>query len=386
VTLISDRPRRWNEIIGQERVLRVLSAVLNNPRYMTLGYIFEGPFAVGKTSTAYLFARALMCRGEDPLGCGDKHPCASCEQAFEDLNAHPNFREVDAATYSGVQNARDLMNFITDAPTMLSDRRVVILDEAHRLTREAWDVFLKPLESRQTSAVFIFVSSEGGAIPATIRSRCATLNFCEASVQALTGKLAQIAGELNVGFTQAGLMMLAKAAKGKLRDAVNAFSLAAAQGRVDENTVVSVVNFGYETRAIELIDRVVQGGLAQAILDAESLASEIGPCRLIHTMFAAYGRRSFMDSAEAMNGYPARRDMVSLFLRWSATEKLPVEAISLFLAELSDLCRLLKSTHLNLPSSPSAQLGSGTASTPPPAQPIMADSSPKVSFKQRLGI
>ena len=168
---ITDRPRSWDRVAGQARALRLIKAILTRSRLLPRGFILEGPSGTGKTTVAYLTAQALMCSGGNPLGCGS---CPSCLAFLENPTYHPGFSMVDAASHSGNEAAKRIVEAAYDLPT-LGKTRVVIVDEAHRLSQEAWDVYLAPLESLSLPCTFIFCTTEGRRIPRNIRGRCSDL-------------------------------------------------------------------------------------------------------------------------------------------------------------------------------------------------------------------
>src|ERR1700723_3103507 len=147
MNLIAQRPSSWTDIVGQPQVLDVLHAVLRNPNFLTRGIILYGVWGVGKTSVAYLLAKALMCSGKDPLGCGK---CPSCGLVTESgMDRHPDFIEIDGAQKSGVEAAREVVDTTLSLPA-LGKRRVTVIDEAQFLSQEAWGAYLKVLEQGDT--------------------------------------------------------------------------------------------------------------------------------------------------------------------------------------------------------------------------------------------
>src|SRR5271157_2682244 len=128
MNLFAQRPTEWNAVVGQPRAITVLQAILNNKHLMLRGFLFHGILGVGKTVTAYLLARALMCSGGEPLGgCGK---CDSCVSIAENgIDGHPDFMEVDAAMYSGVDKARELMEQWGTQRPIMGKSRVIVLDE-----------------------------------------------------------------------------------------------------------------------------------------------------------------------------------------------------------------------------------------------------------------
>jgi DNA polymerase-3 subunit gamma/tau len=325
MSMISRRPRRWNEVVGQDRVLRVLQAVLGQPRFMTRGHVFEGPFAVGKTSCAYLFARALMCLGSDPMGCGD---CPSCIMMDQSINEHPALTEVDAASCSGVQDARALMAQL-EGPATLGKRRVVIMDEA-------WDVFLKPLELDDTSVVTLFITTEAKSIPETISSRCAVHRFGMVSTDALTGMIMAVADKMDVAYTLEGLQTVARHAHGRPRDAVKNLGLVAATGKVTKEATDSVLNYDSDTIAGDIFTDLLIGDFRGAVARADELGQRIGPAKVVETLFTAFSRDVFADRVVASR-FTVLGRMTKFFLKWSNVSHIPLDALPLFILELNDL-------------------------------------------------
>jgi DNA polymerase-3 subunit gamma/tau len=243
---IVQRPKTWDEIIGQDRALRVLKDILRNGKFAPRAIILEGPYGVGKTTTGYITAKALMCIGDNKLGCG---VCASCLVFQEHADAHPEFREVDAASHSGVGETRKLVEEAMELPT-LSKTRVILIDEAHRLSGEAWDVYLKPLEQIDTKAVFIFATTDAKRIPAKIRSRCVVIRFSRVALDIMTGYLVSIASKMQLDYELDGLKLLARAAKGHIRSALILLDKVSAMGKVTKELAASVVDTSYSDMAL----------------------------------------------------------------------------------------------------------------------------------------
>lgn len=330
--LIAERPRQWDQVVGQDRVLRVLHALLRNPKYMTRGFIFEGPWAVGKTTTAYLFGRALICQGEDPLGCGT---CPSCVTAAEGPGMHCDFREVDAAKFSSVADAKELLSRL-DGGAQLGKRVVVILDEAHRMSPEAFDQFLKPLEARDTDVVFIFVTSEGHRIPGTIVSRCSQIRFDKVDQDALTGMLMIAADREGIRYRTDGLQAIARFSQGRPRDAIKGLGLTAALGEITPRAVADALNFEAEAVAQDVLETIVARDLAGAIKKADGLAQRIGPVKVIEALFTCFTRDVYSGSKLAASFAPLR-EMSAFFIKWSTSSHLPGDVMPLFVVELNEM-------------------------------------------------
>jgi DNA polymerase-3 subunit gamma/tau len=216
------RPRRFQDLVGQEAVARTLTNAIAENR-VAPAYLLTGPRGVGKTSTARLLARALNCeKGPTADPCGE---CASCREILargDSLDVH----EIDGASNRKIENARELIETIRYAPQR--DRyRIAIIDEVHMLTTEAFNALLKTLEEPPPHARFILASTELHKIPPTIVSRCQRFGFKALTRAEITEQLAKVAEAEKIRVTPGALRILAAAAEGSLRDALSLLDQAA---------------------------------------------------------------------------------------------------------------------------------------------------------------
>ena len=334
------RPTRWAQIVGQGTSLSLLRAVLqhrvNSPIAPT-GYIFAGPFGSGKTSAAHLTAKALMC-SQDPLGCGS---CPSCRT----LSTHPDFREVDAASHSGVQQARQLLEDCAEMP-LLGSKRVVLVDEAHRLSKEAWDAFLKPLEVLQSSCIFLFATTNAKKIPDTVKSRCCTIPFGLVRSEVICGLLVSVAGQHGVDAELEALQLISRAARGHVRDALTLLGQAAAFGRVTGDIVRALVSNTTELLALELLAHCGAQEIPEALKTLDVLTQTLTPPQVVSLVFGSYSRALFPPSPLTMEekalmdrvlaGLPDYPVVSGCLLKWSNTHNLPLDALSLLVLELAN--------------------------------------------------
>jgi DNA polymerase-3 subunit gamma/tau len=165
------RPQNFSSLVGQEPIVTALRNALQEGR-IAQAYLFSGIRGVGKTTAARVLAKALNCeRGPAADPCNECMPCLEITRG-SDLDVI----EVDAATYSKVEQVRDLTESLKYGPAR--DRyKVVVLDEIHRLSRQAFDALLKIVEEPPPHLVFIFATTEIDAVPATILSRCQEFHF-----------------------------------------------------------------------------------------------------------------------------------------------------------------------------------------------------------------
>lgn len=346
------KPQHWNEVVGQERAQRVLTGVIRNPEYMTRGFIFSGPEGVGKTTTAYLFAKAIMCQSVNPFECRD---CPSCLLFTEDdieRGQHPDFEEIDAASLSsGADASRDLIT-LSNSPPHCAKRRVVLVDEAHRLSQTAWDVYLKPLELRGTDTIFIFSTTErvsdpnSTVIPKTIRSRSTVIEFFPVVRDSILGLLMAKADSRKIPYTLAGLRRVADLAAGRPRTALTMLQSVAVVGQVTPENCAVALTEDLSRLALDILLLLVRsakasdakGGermIAQAITVAEEAAQVSGVPALIQAVFETYARKFFERSeiAQSLTNYKA---ITAMFLKWSQSQQIPIDALPLFLMELAE--------------------------------------------------
>jgi DNA polymerase III subunit gamma/tau len=338
MSLITQRPQHWNSVVGQDRAVRVLKAILNSDEFLLRGFIFEGIRGVGKTTTAYLAARALMCKGNDFEGC-DK--CPSCKTIIENkIDAHPDFLEVDGASKAGVAEAREIL-VTTESLPVLGKRRIIMIDEAHCLSPEAWKVYLKPLEQPNTDAIFMFISNKGYNIPEEIRSRCCRLKFGRISADVILGYLANVATANHIQYELEALKVIAKASKGIMREAVKALDTCAAIGTVTKELVLNVLDTDLEDAALKILSSTAAKDQETAIKFADEILSTEAPTQLIEAMFATYAKCVYRPETQEQiairNHFPDVAVMTRIFLKWTAVSTLSADVIPLLIVELRNL-------------------------------------------------
>ncbi len=245
------RPQRFEEIVGQEHVTRTLrnAVKLGRPSH---AYLFTGPRGTGKTSAARILFRAVNCPNAQ-----DGDPCNTCPLCVAALeNRALDLVEIDAASTGGVNDIRDLREKIGYRPNEAT-YRVYIVDEAHELSNQAWDAFLKTLEEPPPHAIFILATTEAHKVPATIVSRCQRFDFRRIPYQATRDLLATIAAKEGMEIEPAVLQRLAQVARGGLRDALSLLDQlsAFAGGHID----MAVARAALSLPSIEAVQGVIDG-------------------------------------------------------------------------------------------------------------------------------
>lgn len=209
------RPQLWGEVFGQDVIKNVLENQILNDK-ISHAYIFAGSRGIGKTTIARLFAKTLNCqnRKKDEI-----EPCNKCESCIAINNSSDlNIIEIDAASYTGVDNVRELRN-IAKIPSSSNKYKIFIIDEAHMLSKAAFNALLKILEEPPERVIFILATTEINKIPDTILSRCQIFKFKKATKKEIIESLKYIIKNENVNIDDKILNDIADEANGAFRDA-----------------------------------------------------------------------------------------------------------------------------------------------------------------------
>lgn len=272
------RPRTYDDVLGQEAATAVLRQFIKEKRGFHQSYVFCGQHGSGKTTMGRILARALLCYDpQDGIPCDQCHSC----RVFLDGGTHECFEELDAATKSGKSDLAKIVEDVTYS-TFSGKRRIYLFDESHRLSKQALDALLKPMEdavegTQDKKLVCIFCTTEPEKMVSTIFSRCAPAFVIRAvPPEGIATRLAWVCEQENIEFDFEALVTIAEATDCHIRDALKTLEGVSMLGRVTRSTVFQYLQLGANDRAImmiELLGRDLKGAMELA----NQMAMEVSP-------------------------------------------------------------------------------------------------------------
>jgi DNA polymerase-3 subunit gamma/tau len=249
------RPQGPDEVLGQEHVVRGLMGAVREGR-LAHAFLFTGPRGTGKTSTARILAKMVNCE-QGPTA----EPCGTCSQCIAIREGqHLDVVEIDAASHGGVDDARDLREKAPTAPVQ-GREKVYIIDEAQRLSREAFDALLKVFEEPPLGVRFVLATTEPHKMPATIVGRCQRFDFRRGGMEVIAEHLIRVAKEEGVDLTEQAAHAMARESEGSFRDALSLLDQASVLGgaSIDEHVIASLIGSGRTDVQHALADAVSVG-------------------------------------------------------------------------------------------------------------------------------
>jgi DNA polymerase-3 subunit gamma/tau len=392
------RPQTFDAVVGQDAITRTLRNALASGR-VAHAYLFAGPRGVGKTTTARLLAKALLC----PERTGAE-ACGTCS-VCRDANVSVDVIEIDGASNRGIEEIRTLRENVKYAPSR-GRYKVYIIDEVHQLTEPAFNALLKTLEEPPSHVVFVLATTDPRDIPATVLSRVQRFDFRPIAPDALAASLEEILAREKIPFEPAALPTVVRAAEGSLRDALSLLDTAIAygNGRLEAETTASLLGttapaevrafaaalLARETApALEAVARAAREGedLAAFTRDVvellrRALVIKAAPTAKLADVSHAEGNelrrlgenvtldemlyvlRAFLDADEAMRESPHPR--VELEMATVRTTRRPQPpALEELLKRVDDAAQRLR------------QGGGGAAPSPPSAQATLLGDEPR---------
>ncbi len=255
------RPKNFKQLVGQDHVMQALVNALDNDR-LHHAYLFSGTRGVGKTTIARIFSKSLNC--DSGLS---SEPCGECSSCLEiDQGRSLDLMEIDAASRTGVDDMRELLENVQYAPTH-GRFKVYLIDEVHMLSKHSFNALLKTLEEPPEHVKFLLATTDPQKLPVTVLSRCLQFNLKRMSVEQIEQHMAFILGEEGLEFDARSLLLLAQAADGSMRDALSLLDQAIAHGagKVEVGQVESMLGTVSSNYIVSIIERVIEGD-AKAVI------------------------------------------------------------------------------------------------------------------------
>ncbi|HEU4392817.1 MAG TPA: DNA polymerase III subunit gamma/tau [Solirubrobacterales bacterium] len=263
------RPGSFDEVVGQQHVVRTLRNAVERDK-VHHAYLFVGSRGTGKTSMAKILARSLNCERGGPTIT----PCGECESCVTiAAGTSIDVIEMDAASNRSVDDVRDLRERVAYAPAG-GHWKVYILDEAHMLTKEAWNAFLKTLEEPPPNTVFVLATTESHKVMATIADRCQRFDFQRPSLEQISEVLTRVAAAESIEVEEGAVATIARSAQGSFRDALGTLDQLVAFGgsAVGLDDVLEMLGAADAELLFEAVDAVIAEDPKGVLLGVERMA------------------------------------------------------------------------------------------------------------------
>jgi DNA polymerase-3 subunit gamma/tau len=263
------RPASFDQVVGQRHVVRTLSNAIDSDK-VHHAYLFVGSRGTGKTSMAKILAASLNCERGGPTltPCGE---CESCRSIA--AGSSVDVIEMDAASNRSVDDIRSLRDRVAFAPAAGS-WKVYILDEAHMLTKEAWNAFLKTLEEPPPNTIFILATTEAHKVMPTIADRCQRFDFQRPSIEQISEVLTRVAAAESISIDPAAVSMIARSASGSFRDALGTLDqlLAYSGSSIAIDDVLELLGAPDADLLFGVVDSIVAEDPKGVLLSVDSMA------------------------------------------------------------------------------------------------------------------
>jgi DNA polymerase-3 subunit gamma/tau len=266
------RPKTFTEMVGQEHVVQALTNALTTQR-LHHAYLFTGTRGVGKTTVSRVLAKSLNCQGVDGTGGITANPCGVC-QACTDIDAgrFVDYTELDAASNRGVDEVQSLLEQAVYKPVQ-GRFKVFMIDEVHMLTNTAFNAMLKTLEEPPEYLKFVLATTDPQKVPVTVLSRCLQFNLRPMAPETVLEHLGHVLGQENIASEPQALRLLARAARGSMRDALSLTDQAIAYGggQLQEAAVRQMLGSADRSHVFRLIEALAHGDGKSVVETSEAL-------------------------------------------------------------------------------------------------------------------
>ena len=268
------RPKNFKELIGQDIMVETITNSIKQNK-LPNAYLFTGIRGVGKTTTARIVAKSLNCTNGIENLCVD-NMCEHCEDITN--SNHMDVLEMDAASRTGIDDIREIIDSSKYNPTS-AKYKIIILDEVHMLSKQAFNGLLKTLEEPPPHLKFIFATTEVKKIPVTIISRCQRFDLHRVSIKQLTDNLNKILKTEDGKITEQAILLIAKAAEGSVRDSLSLLDRALVSQKVenkeiDEVFVRKMLGIADKSKVLNLLQHIFEGDQNKSLAQLKELVDE----------------------------------------------------------------------------------------------------------------
>ncbi len=266
------RPQSFAELIGQDALVRTLQNAISSGR-IAHAFMLTGVRGVGKTTTARIIAKALNYTGADGTAgstTGSTEDCELCQAISEDR--HPDVIEMDAASRTGIDDIREILDGVRYAPTQ-ARYKIYIIDEVHMLSKQAFNALLKTLEEPPDHVKFIFATTEIRKVPITVLSRCQRFDLRRVDAETLIPHFTKITKAENVEAEDEAISLIARAADGSVRDGLSLLDQAIAQGdsKISVDLVQDMLGLADRAKNMDLLENALMGDMPAALAMMDDL-------------------------------------------------------------------------------------------------------------------
>ena len=266
------RPKTFTEMVGQEHVVQALTNALSTQR-LHHAYLFTGTRGVGKTTVSRILAKSLNCQGPDGTGGITSQPCGLCQACLDiDADRFVDYTELDAASNRGIEDVQSLLEQAAYKPVQ-GRFKVFMIDEVHMLTGPAFNSMLKTLEEPPKYMKFVLATTDPQKVPVTVLSRCLQFNLRPMAPETVLAHLGSVLQQESIVAEPQALRLIARAARGSMRDALSLTDQAIAfgGGKLQEESVKQMLGSADRTYVFQLIEALAKGDGKSVVAISETL-------------------------------------------------------------------------------------------------------------------
>ena len=257
------RPQKFNELVGQELLVKILTSAITNDR-LAHAYILTGVRGVGKTTTARLIAMSINCQNREK---DSSEPCGNCDSCKSTgIDSNLDVIEMDAASNTGVDDVREIIDNVKYKP-IIGKYKIFIIDEVHMLSKSAFNALLKTLEEPPEHVKFIFATTEVKKIPITVLSRCQRFDLLRIENKFLTEHLLQIVKQENIQIDNDAISLIVRAADGSIRDGLSLLDQAITNQdiKIDSKAVSNMLGLAEREKVFDLLEKILEGNASESL-------------------------------------------------------------------------------------------------------------------------